>query len=60
MSDEAVFAKVCEIAREKELITADTDLMIATSGIPYGTPGAANVIRVISGDAGRPHESQIE
>jgi pyruvate kinase len=51
---EAVFEKAVEIARERHLVTSNDDIVIATAGMPYGTPGAANVIRVLSGNAGKP------
>jgi len=50
----AVFEKAVDIARQLLLVTSNDDIVIATAGMPYGTPGAANVIRVLSGDAGKP------
>jgi len=54
MKDDSVFEKAIEIARQRVLVESNEDIVIATAGIPYGTPGAANVIRVLSGDAGKP------
>jgi len=51
---EKLFEKAIESAWEKHLLTSKDDIVIATAGLPYGTKGAANVIRVITGDAGKP------
>eukprot|EP00563_Minutocellus_polymorphus_P000544 CAMPEP_0181039200 /NCGR_PEP_ID=MMETSP1070-20121207/10339_1 /TAXON_ID=265543 /ORGANISM="Minutocellus polymorphus, Strain NH13" /LENGTH=566 /DNA_ID=CAMNT_0023117029 /DNA_START=108 /DNA_END=1808 /DNA_ORIENTATION=- len=37
----------CEIANKKGLVANDKDLLVVTAGFPFGTPGAANIIRVI-------------
>ena len=37
----------CEITVKKGLVTEDKDLIVVTAGFPFGTPGAANIIRVI-------------
>ena len=37
----------CEIANKKGLVSDDKDLLVVTAGFPFGTPGAANIIRVI-------------
>mmetsp|Transcript_38469 Transcript_38469/g.82905 ORF Transcript_38469/g.82905 Transcript_38469/m.82905 type:complete len:99 (+) Transcript_38469:1674-1970(+) len=37
----------CEIANTKGLVSNDKDLLVVTAGFPFGTPGAANIIRVI-------------
>lgn len=37
----------CDIGKKKGLVADDKDLMVVTAGFPFGTPGAANVIRVI-------------
>ena len=37
----------CEIANKKGLVSNDKDLLVVTAGFPFGTPGAANIIRVI-------------
>ena len=51
---EKVFEKAVEIAKQRKLIDGSDDIIIATGGLPYGTPGAANVIRILTGDAGKP------
>ncbi len=51
---EKVFEEAIKIAHEKCLISSKTDVVIATAGTPYGTMGAANVIRVLTGDGGKP------
>jgi pyruvate kinase len=37
----------CEIGLKKGLVSDARDLMVVTAGFPFGTPGAANIIRVI-------------
>ena len=37
----------CEIALKKGLVSEDNELLVVTAGFPFGTPGAANIIRVI-------------
>ena len=37
----------CEIGLKKGLVVDDKDLMVVTAGFPFGSPGAANVLRVI-------------
>jgi len=37
----------CEITLKKGLVSEDKDLIVVTAGFPFGTPGAANIIRVI-------------
>lgn len=37
----------CETAKKKGLVKNANDLLVVTAGFPFGTPGAANVIRVI-------------
>jgi pyruvate kinase len=37
----------CEIGLKKGLVSDDKDLLVVTAGFPFGTPGAANIIRVI-------------
>ncbi len=39
----------CDIGKKKGLVSEDTDLLVVTAGFPFGTPGAANIIRVIPG-----------
>jgi pyruvate kinase len=37
----------CQIGLKKGLVSDDKDLLVVTAGFPFGTPGAANIIRVI-------------
>lgn len=37
----------CDIALKKGLVSDPNDLLVVTAGFPFGTPGAANIIRVI-------------
>ena len=37
----------CEVATKKGLVADKNDLIVVTAGFPFGTPGAANIIRVI-------------
>eukprot|EP00978_Attheya_sp_CCMP212_P000085 scaffold168_cov53-Attheya_sp.AAC.2 len=37
----------CRAALKKGLVSDPNDLLVVTAGIPFGTPGAANVIRVM-------------
>lgn len=37
----------CDIALKKGLVSDANDLIVVTAGFPFGTPGAANIIRVI-------------
>lgn len=37
----------CELALKKGLVSDRNDLLVVTAGFPFGTPGAANIIRVI-------------
>lgn len=37
----------CEVAQKKGLVSNQNDLLVVTAGFPFGTPGAANIIRVI-------------
>jgi len=53
-NEESLYAKIVEIAHEKSLVSSKSDIIVVTSGVPYGTRGAANVIRVLSGDGGKP------
>lgn len=52
--DDGVFEKAVEIAKRRRLVDDPTDVLVATAGLPLGTEGAANVIRVITADAGKP------
>lgn len=44
---ELVLRNACRAALKKGLVNHPDDLMVVTAGIPFGTPGAANVIRVV-------------
>lgn len=43
----SMLARACEIAVKKGLVSSPNDLLVVTAGFPFGTPGAANIIRVI-------------
>mmetsp|Transcript_31189 Transcript_31189/g.34507 ORF Transcript_31189/g.34507 Transcript_31189/m.34507 type:complete len:579 (+) Transcript_31189:75-1811(+) len=42
-----VLRNACRAALKKGLVTDPGDLLVVTAGLPFGTPGAANVIRVV-------------
>jgi len=42
-----VLRNACRAALQKGLVTNPDDLLVVTAGLPFGTPGAANVIRVV-------------
>lgn len=42
-----VLRNACRAALRKGLVTDPNDLLVVTAGIPFGTPGAANVIRMV-------------
>lgn len=42
-----VLRNACRAALKKGLVTDPNDLLVVTAGIPFGTPGAANIIRVV-------------
>ncbi len=42
-----VLRNACRAALKKGLVNDPNDLLVVTAGIPFGTPGAANVIRVV-------------
>lgn len=37
----------CHIAIKKGLVSDPNDLLVVTAGFPFGTPGAANVMRIV-------------
>lgn len=45
--DEAV-----QIARQKGLVTKDTDKLVITGGLPVGVKGLANIIRIVQAVGG--------
>eukprot|EP00594_Rhizosolenia_setigera_P019716 CAMPEP_0178968636 /NCGR_PEP_ID=MMETSP0789-20121207/18379_1 /TAXON_ID=3005 /ORGANISM="Rhizosolenia setigera, Strain CCMP 1694" /LENGTH=599 /DNA_ID=CAMNT_0020654617 /DNA_START=21 /DNA_END=1820 /DNA_ORIENTATION=+ len=42
-----VLRNACRAALKKGLVNDPNDLLVVTAGIPFGTPGAANVVRVV-------------
>mmetsp|Transcript_29939 Transcript_29939/g.89026 ORF Transcript_29939/g.89026 Transcript_29939/m.89026 type:complete len:604 (-) Transcript_29939:592-2403(-) len=42
-----VLRNACRAALKKGLVSDPNDLLVVTAGIPFGTPGAANVVRVV-------------
>lgn len=42
-----VLRNACRAALKKGLISDPDDLLVVTAGLPFGTPGAANVIRIV-------------
>jgi pyruvate kinase len=43
----SMLGEACKIAIKKGLVDDPNDLLVVTAGFPFGTPGAANIIRVI-------------
>ena len=42
-----VLRNACRAALKKGLVSDPDDLLVVTAGLPFGTPGAANIIRVV-------------
>ena len=42
-----VVRNACRSALRKGLVNSPDDLLVVTAGLPFGTPGAANIIRVV-------------
>ncbi|EWM26183.1 pyruvate kinase [Nannochloropsis gaditana] len=42
-----VLHKICSVAKDKGLANRPDDLLVVTAGLPFGSPGVANVIRVV-------------
>ena len=42
-----VLRNACRAALKKGLVNDPDDLLGVTAGLPFGTPGAANIIRVV-------------
>jgi len=42
-----VLREACRAALAKGLVNDPNDLLVVTAGLPFGTPGAANIIRVV-------------
>jgi pyruvate kinase len=43
----SMLTAACEIALKKGLVSDPNDLLVVTAGFPFGTPGAANIVRLI-------------
>ena len=46
---DVILKSACRAALQKGLISSPDDLLVVTAGLPFGTPGASNVIRVVPG-----------
>jgi pyruvate kinase len=42
-----VLRNACRAALKKGLVSDPNDLLVVTAGLPFGTPGAANIIRIV-------------
>lgn len=42
-----IMKNACRAALRKGLVSDPNDLLVVTAGLPFGTPGAANIIRVL-------------
>jgi pyruvate kinase len=42
-----VLRNACRAALKKGLVSDPSDLLVVTAGLPFGTPGAANLIRIV-------------
>lgn len=42
-----VLRNACRAALKKGLVSDPGDLLVVTAGVPFGTPGAANLIRIV-------------
>lgn len=42
-----VLRNACRAALKKGLVSDPDDLLVVTAGVPFGTPGAANLIRIV-------------
>lgn len=42
-----MLAFACDTAIKKGLVSDPNDLIVVTAGFPFGTPGAANIVRVV-------------
>ena len=40
-----VLRNACQAALKKGLVSDPSDLLVVTAGLPFGTPGAANIVR---------------
>ena len=44
---DVVLRNACRASLNKGLVSDPMDLLVVTAGLPFGTPGAANIIRVV-------------
>jgi len=44
---DVVLKNACRAALRKGLVNDPNDLLVVTAGLPFGTPGAANIIRIL-------------
>ncbi|KAL7551795.1 hypothetical protein ACHAWF_014992 [Thalassiosira exigua] len=44
---DVVLKNACRAALRKGLVNDPNDLLVVTAGLPFGTPGAANIVRVL-------------
>lgn len=44
---DVVLRNACRASLNKGLVSDPNDLLVVTAGLPFGTPGAANIIRVV-------------
>jgi pyruvate kinase len=44
---ELVLKNACRAALKKGLVSDPSDLLVVTAGLPFGTPGAANLLRIV-------------
>jgi pyruvate kinase len=42
-----VLRNACQAALNKGLVNEPNDLLVVTAGLSFGTPGAANVLRIV-------------
>jgi len=42
-----VLRNACQAALKKGLVSDPNDLLVVTAGLPFGTPGASNIVRVV-------------
>lgn len=43
----SMLGDACNMAIKKGLVVHENDLLVVTAGFPFGTPGAANIVRVV-------------
>jgi pyruvate kinase len=42
-----VLRRICLVAKDKGMVSSPDDLLVVTAGLPFGTPGIANIIRIV-------------